>query len=249
MPHEPHAAPSIWVQAPPPPRQRQLGREEIVAAAIALADETGPGGLTMKAVAERLGPYSPMALYRYVYSKDGLVDLMLDTVTGEVAIPALPGLDWRSDLHDLAAATRSMIARHPWYVAFVHTRPPVGPHMMRRVEFMLAVLVGQGTMVADAMTYSALIDRHVLGSGLQDIEEARSSREQGLDSAEAVQDAFAEVYNLAAKDGRFPHLASWLARPLGPTPGEQFDLGLAFLLDGIAARLPGPGRADLRKDD
>ena len=36
------AAPLIWVQPPPPPRQRSLGREEIVAAAIALADEAGP---------------------------------------------------------------------------------------------------------------------------------------------------------------------------------------------------------------
>ena len=50
-------------------------------AAIALADEAGPTALTMKAVAARLGPYSPMALYRYVYSKDGLVDLMLDAAT------------------------------------------------------------------------------------------------------------------------------------------------------------------------
>ena len=58
------AAPLIWVQPPPPPRQRSLGREEIVAAAIALADEAGPAALTMKAVAARLGPYSAMALYR-----------------------------------------------------------------------------------------------------------------------------------------------------------------------------------------
>ncbi|MEU8269307.1 TetR family transcriptional regulator [Sphaerisporangium sp. NPDC049002] len=69
--------PLVWNQPPPPPRQRALGRGEIVAAAIALADEAGPSALTMKAVAARLGPYSPMALYRYVHSKEGLVDLML----------------------------------------------------------------------------------------------------------------------------------------------------------------------------
>src|SRR3954451_1592356 len=120
-------APLIWTQPPPPPRQRSLGREEIVAAAIALADETGPADLTMKAVAARLGSYSAMALYRYVHSKDGLVDLMLDTDTAEISLPARPGPDWRADLEDLAAQTRRMTTRHPWYAALFHTRPPAGP--------------------------------------------------------------------------------------------------------------------------
>ncbi len=84
-------APLIWTQPPPPPRQRSLGRAEIVAAAIGLADEEGPAALTMKAVAARLGPYSAMALYRYVHSKDGLIDLMLDAATAE--IPGRPSRD------------------------------------------------------------------------------------------------------------------------------------------------------------
>ena len=109
-----------------------------MAAAIGLADEAGPGALTMKAVAARLGPYSAMALYRYVYSKDGLVDLMLDAATAEIPLPAQPGPDWRADLEELAAQTRQMTRRHPWYAVLFHTRPPAGPHMMERLEFMLA---------------------------------------------------------------------------------------------------------------
>src|SRR5690242_854211 len=104
-------APLIWTQPPPPPRQRSLGREEIVAAAIALADEAGPAALTMKAVAGRLGPYSAMALYRYVHSKEGLVDLMLDTATAEVPLPGRPGPDWRADLEEVAGQTRQMTIR------------------------------------------------------------------------------------------------------------------------------------------
>jgi AcrR family transcriptional regulator len=75
-----------------------------VTAAIGLADEAGAGALTMKAVAARLGPYSAMALYRYVHSKDGLVDLMLDAATAEIPRPVRPGPDWRADLEELAAA-------------------------------------------------------------------------------------------------------------------------------------------------
>src|SRR3979409_1423077 len=104
-------APLIWTQPPPPPRQRSLGREEIVAAAVALADETGPAALTMKAVAARLGSYSAVALCRCVRSKDRLVDLMLDAATAEISLPARPGPDWRGDLEDLAAQTRRMTTR------------------------------------------------------------------------------------------------------------------------------------------
>ena len=137
--------------------------------------EAGPAALTMKAVAARLGPYTAMALYRYVYNKDGLVDLMLDAATAEIPRPAQPGPDWRADLLGLAAQTRLMIKRHPWYATLIHTRPPVGPHMMQRLEFMLRVLTAQGASTAAAMTYAALIDRHIFGSGLQEAEEAQIS--------------------------------------------------------------------------
>jgi AcrR family transcriptional regulator len=231
-------APLIWTQPPPPARQRLLGREEIVAAAIALADDAGPDELTMKAVADRLGSYSAMALYRYVHSKDGLVDLMLDAATAEIPVPARPGPDWRADLRDLAGQTRQMTKRHPWYAALYHTRPPAGPHMMRRLEFMLRVLTAQGATIPEAMTYAALIDRHIFGSGLQEAEEARMSQRLGLDDEAALTAAMATVHDLAAASGRYPTLTSWLAHPAGPSADEQFDLGLGFLLDGIATQLP-----------
>jgi hypothetical protein len=41
-----------------------------------------------------------------------------------------------------------------------------------------------------------------------------------------------------AEQGGHRLLAGWLADPVGPTLDEQFELGLGFVLDGIAARLP-----------
>ena len=192
----------------------------------------------MKAVAAR-GADSAMALYRYVHSKEGLIDLMLDAATAEIPRPARPGPDWRADLEDLAAHTRQMTRRHPWYAALYHTRPPAGPHMMERLEFMLGVLTAQRASAAGAMTYAAMIDRYILGSGLQETEEARMSREHGLDDEATLISAMGAVRDLAAATGRLPHLTSWLARPSGPSPEEQFSLGLGFLLDGIARCLTG----------
>jgi hypothetical protein len=130
-----------------------------------------------------------------------------------------------------------MINQHPWYALLTHTRPPAGPHMMRRLEFMLTVLIDQGAALSAAMTYAALIDRYLLGNGLQEAEEARFTQLHGLDDSAAFLAAITPIRDLAAADGRCPHLANWLAHPTGPSADEQFDLGLAFLLDGIAARL------------
>jgi AcrR family transcriptional regulator len=215
-----------------------MGRDEIVAAAIALADADGSDAVTMKAVARRLGPYTPMALYRYFHSKDGLTDLMLDPVVATVAVPDEPGSDWRADLRTLATRTREMIKRHPWYAELVHTRPPIGPNTMRRTEFMLAVLVGRGATIATAMTFAALIDRHVFGSGLQEAQEARFNRGHGLDRPDDLIAAISAVRHLAALDGHLPLLSAWLAEPTAGSVDEQFELGLDFLLDGIATRLP-----------
>ena len=65
------------------------------------------------------------------------------------------------------------------------------------------------------------------------------SRELGLDDEAALMSAMNTVHDLAAATGRLPHLTSWLARPSGPSPEEQFSLGLGFLLDGIARCLAG----------
>ena len=106
--------------------------------------------------------------------------------------------------------------------------------MMERLEFMLALLTAPGASPAEAMTYAAMIDRYILGSGLQETEETRMSRELGLDDEAMLMSAMNTVHDLAAATGRLPHLTSWLAHPSGPSPEEQFSLGLGFLLDGIA---------------
>jgi AcrR family transcriptional regulator len=235
-------APLIWLQPPAPARKRHLEREEIVRAAITVADLGGVSALTMTAVARQLGPYTAMALYRYVPSKDGLIDLMLDHVTGEIPVPAKPGRDWRADLHTLASASWAMVKRHIWYAQLVHTRPPLGPHMMRRTEFILGVFTGQGAPIGEAMTYAALLDRHVYGSALQAAEERAMHQRYGIENARKLAAAITAVRELAVAAGQYPNLARWMATPTGATLDEQFELSLGFLIDGIAARLSDPSR-------
>lgn len=235
----PTPTPLIWTQ-PAPASHRGLSRERIVGAAIAVADEGGERALTMAAVAGRLGSYTAMALYRHVPSKDALIDLMVDEVTGEVVLPDAPGPDWRTDLHAIALSSWEMVMRHRWYARVVHASPPLGPHMLGRTECVLEILTGQGATPAEAVTYAALVDRHVFGGALQAAAERDLTDRYGLSSTDEVAAAISAARELVAADGRYPLLASWMASPTLATPLAQLELSLGFLLDGIARRLPGP---------
>ena len=70
-----------------PGRRAGLGREQVLEAARALLTERGSAGLTMRALAARLG-VAPNALYSHVADKTELVDLVLDDVLGGVPLPA-----------------------------------------------------------------------------------------------------------------------------------------------------------------
>jgi len=208
-----------------------------VRAAVGVADDGGASALTMAAVAERLGSYTAMALYRHVSSKDGLIDLMLDHVVAEVQLPSPPSRNWRTAIYALAIRTWEMVMRHGWYAQLVYRRPPLGPNMMRRTEAMLEILTRRGASAGNAMTYAAVIDRHIFGSALQAVEERAMEQRYGIASADELADAITAVSDLAAATGSYPILAAWMTDPQIATPTEQFELSLGFLLDGIAAQL------------
>ena len=77
------------------------------------------------------------------------------------------------------------------------------------------------------MTYAALLDRHIIGSGLQEAEEARMSRRLGLDDEAGLATSLAAVRGLAAASGQYPLLAGWLACPAGPPATSSSSSGWA----------------------
>jgi AcrR family transcriptional regulator len=218
------------------------GRTEIVRVAVRLADEEGTDVPPLRAIAKDLGASTPMSLYRYVHNKDGLVDLMLDTVNAEVVTPRQPGDDWRAELAALAGQQWSMTKRHPWFGRLVHQRPPVGPNALRIQEFVLATFDRLGLDLPSALRYARLLDGYVVGQALQRAEERRMWRANALTT---IDDVRSQVRSWSSIDGDTHPLSlrsrdDFLAGSTAPfDEDEQFDLGLACLLDGIAARLPG----------
>jgi AcrR family transcriptional regulator len=235
VPSQTHAVPLIW-STPAPPARRALSRQSIVAAAIEVADARGAAALTMAAVADRLGDYTSMSLYRYVQSKEGLVDLMLDTAISEVPLPD-PALGWRAALRQLGLDSWEMAHRHLWYAQLVHTRPPLGPNTMRRTESVLRLLVDAGAGVPQALSYLALLDRHVFSAAVVDAEERRMAQTYGIDDADDLVAAIREIHRSLTDPRAYPLLSAWMAAPAGPTTDEQVVQALDFILDGMRRQL------------
>jgi AcrR family transcriptional regulator len=230
----------VWFDEPAPPRAtEQLSRARIVAAAIELADDQPGGEITMRAVAARLGARSPMALYRYVGSKDGLTDLMTDQVYGQLAIPR--GACWRPALRGLGETGWDAVRRHPWFARLAFSRPPLGPHAIGVYDAALAELEPLDLDAATRMGFISTVLGHVLGSGLALLEEQAMRARTGLPADADLDRAAAPYLRRIAAGGQHPHFSRWAADPGRHAPGPQsFGQVLDWLLDGLATLIP-PG--------
>jgi AcrR family transcriptional regulator len=227
----------VWFDEPAPPRAtEQLSRERIVAAALELADREVRGEITMRALATRLGVRSPMALYRYVGSKDGLVDLMVDQIYGQISV--LRGGGWRPALRELGRTGWDAVQRHPWFARLAFSRPPLGPNALAVYDGGLAELESLGLDAATRMGFIDTVLGHVLGSGLALLEEQTMRARVGLTTDEELEDAAGPYLERIAAAGEFPHFSSWATDPDRRAVAPQsFDTVLEWLLDGLTTLL------------
>jgi AcrR family transcriptional regulator len=203
-----------------------LTRERVVSAAIELADRDGIESLTMRKLAQELG-VEAMSLYTHVRSKNDLLDALADVVIGQVPV-SVDGGDWRASLRQMALTARSMMLRHPWAPRAIEAQTEPGPGALRYINTVLGVLREGGFSIAQA--HHAL---HIIGS------RALGFSQDLFDDSGELEPEAAEV--LAKQLGAsHPYvvemaLAVTHAGALGPCDdGDEFELVLDFILDGLA---------------
>lgn len=243
-----HEETTIWLRPEEsersgPGRRPGYTRAQVTQAAIAVADDEGMDAVTMRRVAAKLGT-GAMALYRYVASRDDLVDLMIDAVVGEIVLPTRPSGDWRQDLTLVAEQTRAVGLRHPWQIAFANRRPTLGPNSLRVQEFALAALDGLGLDIDEIAALAGMVSDYTHSAVHREIGWQEQARRTGMDMAqwmsayvgpyvaEVVASGKYPMFNRSIGEARVPHLP----------PGERFRYGLDRVLDGVAAGLPGGGQ-------
>src|SRR5262245_65087217 len=89
-----------------------------------------------------------MALYRYVESKDDLLDAMADRLYEDLSLPDADA-EWWHGLAELARSTRGVLLARPW-AAPLFARPLRGPHAYAVDEALRGALGNAGFSEAEA---------------------------------------------------------------------------------------------------
>jgi AcrR family transcriptional regulator len=204
------------------PRRAKVTADEIVAAAIRLADRDGAGALTMERIGAELG-VAAMSLYNHVASKDALLDAVAEALLGEIVAP--PPSDWETIVHEGFRSVRQVAHRHPALLPLVLDRVPHLLGEARLIEWFLEVMCAAGFEARTALGAFRVLSDFTIGYALAEargftLEPGRSR----VDASRLPADAF-------------PHVAG-LAPQLHEGDREaDFEFGLELILTGLRAEL------------
>jgi AcrR family transcriptional regulator len=225
----------LWEGQRPDRRKKPgLTLDRIVEAGIRIADSEGLDGLSMRRVATELGA-GAMSLYRHVPGKEELVDLMVDTVTGQTSFPHPPPPSWRERLEWSARADWALYRKHLWSLQILaSTRPPLGPNVLASTNWALAAVDGIGLSVQEMSWTVMLVTGYVQGAALLLVNENAAQRDTGSTREEWWAARTAHVMDLMRQDA-FPALARVADQSSGEVDlDEWFEFGLQRVLDGVA---------------
>jgi TetR/AcrR family transcriptional regulator, tetracycline repressor protein len=205
-----------------------LTKAAIVQAALDLLDEAGMDGLTVRALAARLGVQAP-ALYWHVRNKQALLDEMATHVwrqIGEVMAGLPADLPWREVMRTYAATVRQALLGHRDGAKAFSGTTLTDPEVVRRQEVTFASLLRQGFTLPDAARGLVLLHDFTIGFCVE---------EQAVSQAIATGD---ERYSPSRRVELVGREAAPLAVEAGPVifgdPDTRFTVLVELLLDSVA---------------
>jgi len=216
-------------------RRTPLSRDQVLRAAVALADEGGLDALSMRKLGQVLG-VEAMSLYNHVAGKGDLLDGMIDAVFSEIGLPPA-GEGWKQAMRQRAIAVRAVLGRHRWAIGLMESRRSPGPATLRHHDAVLGCLRGAGFSIELTAHAYSLLDSYIYGFALQEASLPFGTPE---DTAQVTQEIAAQM-----PAGEYPHLAELATAHVlqpGYQYGSEFEIGLDLILDALeqTAKIP-PG--------
>jgi AcrR family transcriptional regulator len=227
-----------------------LSADAIVDAAVRIADAEGLEAISMARVAAELG-FTTMSLYRYVASKDELLQLMFNASALGAESLVIEGDDWRSRLRNWAVIQRDMLDRHAWITQMPMPAPPLAPNSLHFVERALQAMDGTGLADTEKLRVVGLLSSYTLNEARMANDAARAAAEAArAQSAEASGHApeppltFEDLLRELVDEQTYPHLyrLAWSSPGSGPlSEREEFLAGIDLILDGVQALIDRAG--------
>jgi AcrR family transcriptional regulator len=220
-----------------------LSIDTIVEAAIRVADADGLDAVSMARVAKELG-FTTMSLYRYVTSKDELLQLMWNASAQGAEGLVLEGKGWRPRLRMWATIQRDVLDRHPWITQMPMAAPPLAPNSLTFLERGLEAFEGSGLPDADKLRVIGLLSSYTLSEARMANDAARAASLADAGSGDD-EPGFAWSYEALLRqlvdEQTYPvlHRIAWSAdsgdNPGGVAEREEFLFGVDCILDGVQA--------------
>jgi AcrR family transcriptional regulator len=209
--------------------RRPLTRDDVLRAAVAIADRDGVTRLSMRSLAADLG-VEAMSLYHHVSGKDAILDGMVDLVFGQIHRPVV-GAEWATELRRRSVSGREVLLRHRWAVGLMDSRSAPGPETLRHHDAVIGCLRAGGFSVALAAHAFAVLDAHLYGFLVQELS---LPFQDGADLEELGRQILGAI-----GPGELPHfteLATEHALQPGYAFGDEFEWGLDLILEGLERR-------------
>ena len=209
-----------------------LNRNQVLAAAVEIADERGIGAVTMREVASRLG-VEAMSLYNHVANKDDILDGMVDLMIEQVELPS-DAEGWREAMHCRAVRAHQVFGRHPWVPMLVDSRETSGPSRMLYLDWVLGTLMKAGFSLDGAARAFSLLDSYIYGFGIQQFNMSADGDASPEEMAEAI------LASIPAEKYPYLHRMASHAMESGYDAEADFGFGLELILDGLERILDEP---------
>ncbi len=210
-------------------RRRVLDRAQVVRAGLALLDQLGLDGITMRALAKHLGVQAP-SLYRHVRDKDELLVLMADELCAAIE-PTPPGLPWRKALVEMGQRTRRGLLSVRDGARLLASTPPAGPRRLILIERVLAVVVSSGLSPRDAAWAAYHLNNFVTEFAADESRMAGAAAALRKSRSQLMAEARRQFQSLPAAE--FPTLNRMAVHLTEGDPDALFEFGMQIWLDGL----------------
>ncbi|HOQ21474.1 MAG TPA: TetR/AcrR family transcriptional regulator [Microbacterium sp.] len=232
-----------------PPRAT-LDRDRVVEAAIGYADAHGLDATTMRRLGEALG-VTPMALYKHVASREGLIDAMVDRLVAAIddpevadapddadapdaaapehAAPEHAPADWRAVVRGRILAAREALRTHPWAQDAIESRTEASPVVLAYLDSLMRAMF-DGGLSADLVHHGM----HALSTRMwgftRDVMPMPTAPADPAARAAAIGAFFTAYPSIGRMSTTAPHAGD------GCDDDAEFAFALDLLLEGLAAR-------------
>jgi TetR/AcrR family transcriptional regulator, tetracycline repressor protein len=209
-----------------------LTREQVVEAALKLADEDGLEALTMQSLAKRLD-CGVMTIYGYVENKEDLLDAIALRGLADLELPRPLSAQALDILMAWGRAMRRTLMAHPSLPVIFLSQAVIGPGIFRGIEALLTRLRPAGMPPVAGVHAIYAVLTYTTGFVAWELPRTRL-QPQSLYAASWRR----EFANLPPED--FPLTARVLDELPRVAGEEQFEIGLKALAAGLAGTPLGP---------